>query len=90
MRERFAHARFELRCQVDFGDEQQDLAFVGDRQSRGGEKDVGLAAARHALQQKRREDACRAANRISGRELVLVLRYLDGRLTRRRFLYIRA
>ena len=77
------HARFELRRQVDLGNKEQHLSRIRDRRFRGGEKDVGLAAARHTLKQKRRERSGCVANRVGSGLLVTVQRLLDGRILAR-------
>ncbi len=52
--QRFRDPLRKLRCQVDFRDEQQGLTASVDARRRGREIDVGLAASRDAVKQKRR------------------------------------
>jgi hypothetical protein len=63
VRKRGAHARLEVRREVDLRDEDQHLPARRDRARGGVEVHLGLAAAGHAVQQERRVTAARCDDR---------------------------
>ena len=62
------HPVDELVRERDLGHQDQDAAARGERGLGRGEEDLGLAAARHAVQEERGGDARaeRAADRVDG------------------------
>jgi hypothetical protein len=81
LREARCDARFELRGEVDFGDEQQHLATSRQCAFDQAQVDLGLATARHAKQEVGFETvaACR-----DGGQHRLLLGGQFGRFVRRR------
>ncbi len=73
-RQRVAHARDELRRQVDLGHQHQHLAAAREHRRRCGQVHVGLAAAGDAVQQERRERAVRLRDFIHRATLRVVER----------------
>ena len=66
-----AEAAQRLRRQRDLGQQDQRLRASRETGGDGGEIDIGLAAAGHAIKQERRE-AARADDRIGCRSLFVV------------------
>ena len=64
----------ELRRQVDLGNQHQDLAPLREHSRRGRQINVGLAAAGHAVQQKRRKCPVGRCDGIDGGGLRVVQR----------------